>query len=88
MAKPKKKSKPAEKLPGLIDDFDEMQRRATAAWFRGGGRDQPAWNDSTMEQSAGKYYVVLRNTNGVMAVYRVRNDGVLKRLKRWPEEIE
>jgi hypothetical protein len=25
---------------------------------------------------------------GVLAVYRVRNDGILKGLKRWPKAIE
>jgi hypothetical protein len=29
----------------------------------------------------------LRNVRGIMAVYRVRNDGALKRLKRWPEGL-
>jgi hypothetical protein len=32
--------------------------------------------------------VVLRNTRGVLKVYRVRNDGILKGLKRWPKEVE
>jgi len=32
-------------------------------------------------------YVVLRNVRGVMAVYRLRDDGVLTRLKRWPSEL-
>ncbi len=38
----------------------------------------------------GKHYVVLnlKNVNGILAVYRVRNTGVLKGLKRWPQEIE
>jgi len=32
-------------------------------------------------------YVVLKNGNGILAIYRVRNDGMLKRLKRWPVEL-
>jgi hypothetical protein len=36
---------------------------------------------------AGRYYVVLRNVNGVLAVYRVKNDEKLKRLKRWPSDL-
>jgi hypothetical protein len=48
---------------------------------------QPS-NSSCVEQIAGKQYVVLRNVNGVLAVYRVRNDGVLKRLKRWPAGVD
>ena len=78
-----KKKKPE---PVRFDD-DEIKRRAMAAWFRSGGFDQPA-NYSSVERAGGKDYVVLRNVRGVMAVYRIRNDGVLKRLKRWPEEIE
>jgi hypothetical protein len=38
--------------------------------------------------SGGKRYVVLRNTKGVLAVYRVRNDGILKGLRRWPAALE
>ena len=83
MAKAKKKPKP-RKL--LLDDEDYL-RRGIAAWFRGGGYDQPA-NDSGVEDCNGKSYVVLRNVNGTLAVYRIRNEGILKRLKRWPEEIE
>jgi hypothetical protein len=37
---------------------------------------------------AGLSYVVLRNARGLLAVYRVRNDGMLKGLKRWPAEID
>ena len=32
--------------------------------------------------------MVLNNVSGVLAVYRVRNNGFLKELKRWPAEIE
>lgn len=36
----------------------------------------------------GRRYVVLRDGSiDVRAVYRVRNDGRLKRLKRWPAEV-
>jgi hypothetical protein len=31
---------------------------------------------------------VLRNVNGVLAVYRIRNDGMLKRVRRWPQAVE
>jgi hypothetical protein len=64
-----------------------LLRRAFAAWFRTGGTDQPA-NDSHVVEYDGKLYVVLRNLNGVLAVYRVRAyDGILKRLRRWPAEL-
>jgi hypothetical protein len=69
---------------GLTDEV--YVRRAFAAWFRSGGTDQPA-GYSDVEYHAGHRYVVLRNANGVLAVYRVRNDGMLKRLRRWPAEL-
>ena len=72
----------------MTADEQDLLRRAYAAYFKGGGTDQPAELASGLETSeAGKKYVVLRNTHGVLAVYRVRNDGVLKGMKRWPAEI-
>ncbi|MGH3289146.1 MAG: hypothetical protein ACRDPD_31475 [Streptosporangiaceae bacterium] len=68
---------------------EQLTQRAFAAYFRSAARegahspDQPA-SYSGVEERGGKQYVVLRNVNGVLAVYRVRNDGVLKGLKRWP----
>lgn len=67
--------------------MDELTRRATAAYFRSGGTDQPARASSGPEKVGDKEYVVLRNVRGVMAVYRVRNDGKLKGLRRWPAEL-
>jgi hypothetical protein len=72
--------------------IDELTARAFAAWFKECKRisyadaDQPA-NSSGRRKIDGRDYVVLENARGVMAVYRVRTDGVLKRLKRWPEEL-
>lgn len=68
-------------------DSTDLVRRAFAAWFRSGGTDQPA-NHSDVTEHNGHDYVVLRNVNGILAVYRVRNDGMLKRLRRWPTELE
>ena len=48
---------------------------------------QPRISDSGLQTVGGKDYVVLRNVRGVLKVYRVRNDGVLKGLKRWPAEL-
>ena len=45
-------------------------------------------NSSGVEEIDGRSYVVLRNVRGVLAVYRERTDGVLKRLKRWPKELD
>lgn len=67
----------------------DLVRRAYAAYFRSADSvDQPAADISGAETHEGLDYVVLRNVNGTLAVYRVRPDGVLKRLKRWPVTIE
>jgi hypothetical protein len=67
--------------------MDELLQRAFAAYFRSGATDQPSKSASGIETVAGLQYVVLRSARGVLAVYRVRNDGVLKGLKRWPAEF-
>jgi hypothetical protein len=66
---------------------EEFVRRAYAAWFRTGGTDQPA-NSSRVRRYKGKSYVVLENARGVLAVYRIKNDGLLRRLRRWPEAFD
>jgi hypothetical protein len=61
--------------------------RALAAYFRSGeGAVQPG-EPVLMEDDEGKRYVVLSNEDGILAVYRVRNDDMLKRLKRWPAAL-
>ena len=70
----------------MTDDEPKLLSRAMAAYFRAGNIVQPA-NDSGVTDVGGKTYVALRNISGMLAVYRVRNDGVLKRLKRWPLAI-
>jgi len=68
-------------------DEEDIIRRAFAAWFRSGGTDQPASESSLVEDVGDKHYATLRNYNGVLACYRITNQGQLKRLKRWPKEI-
>ena len=68
------------------DDID-LRRRAFAAYFRTGGSDQPAKESGVMVVN-GKRYVHLFSTRGTLAVYRVENIGRLKRLRRWPKELE
>lgn len=77
------------RAPLNVDPEDWLLRRAFTAWFKAGGpyTDQPS-NMSTVEAHASHWYVVLRNVRGTMAVYRVKNDGMLKRLRRWPSSIE
>lgn len=83
MTEGKKKQKP--QTLGL-DDHDYI-RRATAAYYRAGGMDNPG--QSEVRKHKGVFYVVL----GIMAdkpaaVYRIRRDDVLKRLKRWPVGVQ
>lgn len=76
-------------------EHEPVIRRAFAAYYRSGHRDGytdtqitiPA-NTSYVADVNGKRYVVLENENGIVAVYRVRKDGALKGLKRWPKEID
>jgi hypothetical protein len=65
---------------------DDLTVRAFGAYFRSGSRDQPA-GDSGVIDLDGRRYVVLRNADRVLAVYRVRTSGVLKRLRRWPAGV-
>ena len=68
--------------------MDEITSRAFAAYFRSesGIVDQPG-SESGPEELDGKGYVVLRNVRGILAVYRVRPSGALKRLRRWPAAL-
>ncbi len=64
--------------------------RAMAAYFRNSKSaitPQPS-NLSCEQEHDGKRYVVLRNVNGILAVYRITTSGQLKGLKRWPKELE
>jgi hypothetical protein len=72
---------------------DELSR-AIAAHARATAREgavyqQPSASASGTEEIGGRRYVVLRNINGILRVYRVRpSDGVLRAMKRWPKELE
>ena len=71
-------------LPPL--DERDLARRALAAYFRSGGTAQPMGGGDVTEYD-GKLYVLLTNVRGTLAVYRVRNDGMLKRLRRPPRNL-
>lgn len=71
-----------------MEDDEEVMRKALAAYFRSGATEQPSTIDSGVEIVEGLRYAVLRNVRGVLRVYRVRNDGMLKGLKRWPAAID
>ena len=70
----------------MIDE-DDFKRRAFAAYFRTGGTEQPS-NKSGVVHAGNLDYVRLFNVNGTLAVYRIDTVGRLKRLKRWPRELE
>ena len=65
---------------------EDLLRRASAAFFRSGGTMQPNMSQSDVFDLKGKIYVVLASGK-IMAVYRLRNDGVLRRLRRYPKDI-
>jgi hypothetical protein len=70
----------------------ELVTRAMRAYFiasKKEGGESPAQpsNSSAVTEFEGKRYVVLNNVNGILAVYGLKNDGVLKRLGRWPESL-
>lgn len=87
-----KRKTPAGKhsVRNLGGEHDEV-RRAFAAWFRSAGREavpeQPL-PTSAMYEHAGKRYVRLEGTNGTLVIYRVRNDKMLKRMRRWPKALD
>lgn len=41
-----------------------------------------------IREVGGKSYVVLSNTRGLLAVYRIKPDGFLKHLDRYPKEFD
>jgi hypothetical protein len=50
--------------------------------------NQLSWDGSTVEEHQSSFFVVLRNINRMLADYRLRRQGILKRLKRWPHALE
>ena len=66
----------------------EFTSRALSAYYRSRGGDQPDRNLSDVETIGGLHYAVLRNVSGILGVYRIRNDGKLKRLVRLPIGME
>ena len=68
-------------------------QRALGAYYRAGARSggivpPPRTLDSGKWEYQGKQYVVLGHVNGLLAVYRIKPDGSLKRLRRWPKALD
>lgn len=61
----------------------ELLPRAIAAHLREPGTQQPAADLSGPATAGDHNYIVLRNAGGVLP-----HSGALKRLKRWPKEVE
>lgn len=70
-----------------LDDMpiEEIARRALAAYFESDGDELPT--STNVQKLAGKRYVTLKRAGRLLACYRVRNDGKLKRLVRLPEGL-
>ena len=71
-------------------DMDYLTQRAIKLHTgRVPGAQQPAANLSGPATAGGLDYIVLRNIGGVLAVFRILPiSRSLKRLKRWPKEVE
>ena len=63
----------------------DLSARAIVAYIR---TDGPVKCHADVVEHDGKQYVILSNRSGIRAVYRVRQRGDLKRLVRWPAELE
>jgi hypothetical protein len=64
---------------------EDLTRRALAAYYAAGRPGRPR---GAVVEHDGKWYVVLRERGATRAVYRVRTDGVLKGLRRWPKHLD
>lgn len=69
---------------------NDLTQRAINAHMRQEGAQQPDTGISGPTTAAGLNYIVLRNVDGVLAVFRVlpKKRPGLKRLKRWPKAVE
>jgi hypothetical protein len=68
-------------------EYDEssLVERARIAFAKASGMDQPS-NDSDVQDVDGIPYAVLRNVNGILAVYSY-NGTSLNRVHEWPDEL-
>ena len=65
----------------------DLLSRAYAAYFRSGGKDLPS-NSSDVIVFGRKTYAVLRNVNGILAIYRLLKSGQLRRLRGYPVGLD
>ncbi|MGO8693470.1 MAG: hypothetical protein ACLQMF_07310 [Rectinemataceae bacterium] len=67
--------------------MDDWTRRAIAAWYKGGGTEEPSIPASGVQEIAGLQYVILKNESSILAIYRIGNNNLLRRLRRPPKEL-
>ena len=67
----------------------DLIQRALAAYHRAAQYPLEDMPSGGVERTHKKLsYVVLSNRYRPLAVYRVRNNGMLRRMKRWPAALE
>jgi hypothetical protein len=76
---------PGSAMRKMLDEMG-LRERACRAYRKAGGTDEPS-NVSGIEEDKGRNYLVLRNCNGILAVFRITTKGALHRLKRWPKAL-
>jgi hypothetical protein len=73
--------------PQLLNDSD-LTSRAITAYLRSGDQMPQPSAASGLQDIDGKPHVVLINSNGTLAVYRVRTNGKLQRLEEIPAALQ
>lgn len=74
-------------VPVMNDDANFLNRAFRAYLATDGAARQPIERHSTELKLNGLRYVVLGDDAQVVAVYRVKNNGALRRMKRWPMSV-
>lgn len=73
----------------MPDANAKLVDRAFRAYVAADGcaAEQPTRIGCSVESLFGRRYVALRNSRRTLAVYRVRSNGQLRRLRVWPIEL-
>jgi hypothetical protein len=74
-----------------VADRERYVSRALAAWFRSSELMSPPPTDTRVVEFNRLRYVVMASggkRSVVLAVYRIQNSGQLRRMRRWPKEIQ
>jgi hypothetical protein len=68
-------------------DADQLINHSIKLFLRKSNQ-QPSASESYIRTEGGKDYVVLKNANGVLAVYSISDDDYLKQLKNIPDWVD